>query len=121
MRQKSCSERRKRTPGEPYPRSASRKTTSGRSSRKKSYGMSCPTTNSERPFDYFWMRTNMSTRQQSPTKRSPKPSRDIFTRPCSKRRNGRKEAKAPDGRVLHLSSERSLILKAHHAKIAVYA
>ena len=28
---------------------------------------------------------------------------------------------APDGSVLHLSSERSLILKAHRAKIAVYA
>src|SRR5262245_52508771 len=97
MRQKSYSERRKRTPGEPYPRSASRKTTSGRSSRKKSYGMSYPTTNSERPFDYFWMRTNTSTRQQSPTKRSPKPSHDIFTRPCSKRRNVRKRAKAPNG------------------------
>jgi hypothetical protein len=35
--------------------------------------------------------------------------------------NGRKEAKALDGSVLHLSSERSLILKAHHAKIAIYA
>src|SRR5262245_24740409 len=65
--------------------------------------------------------TNTNTHPQSPTKRSPKPSRDIFTMPCSKRRNGRKEAKAPDGSVLHLSSERSLILKAHHAKIAIYA
>src|SRR5215813_8029697 len=73
-------------------------------------------TNSERPFNYSWTRANTNTRPQSPTKRSPKPSRDIFTTPCSKRKNGRKEAKAPDGRVLHLSSERSLILKANRSK-----
>jgi hypothetical protein len=40
--------------------------------------------------------TNTNTRPQSPTKRSPKPSRDIFTRPCSKRRNGRKGASRRD-------------------------
>ncbi len=32
-----------------------------------------------------------------------------------------KEAKAPNGRVLHLSSERSLILNALRPKIALYA
>src|SRR5215475_130040 len=78
-------------------------------------------TNSERPFNYSWTRANTNTPPQSPTKRSPKPSRDIFTMPCSKRRNGRKEAKARDGRVLHLSSERSPVLNADRAKIAVYA
>jgi hypothetical protein len=56
---------------------------------------------------------NTNTRPQSQTKRSPKPSHAIFTKPCSKRRNVRKGASPSDRRALHFSSERSLILKAH--------
>src|SRR5882672_6674158 len=58
----------------------------------------------------FW-KTKKKVDSRSP---SPKPSRVTCTTPYSKRRNGRKEANSPDGRVLNLQSLDDFITADRH-------